>query len=125
MRFSSTHQPSRRRGGRPKSPATIERERVAALKEAEKQAAAMAAFEAAPGGDDPANLPAWDGFEFVDAFHRVYNKAHALYVAESDDAADVRTPHGVYHVYADGVTVYFMNDAPRKIVYFNRSIYLI
>lgn len=75
MRFSSTHQPkpSRRRGGRPKSPATIERERIAAEKA----------------------------------------------------RAEAVTPWGVIPTGADGVTVYVMNDAPRKTVYFNRSIYLI
>nr|DAK85962.1 MAG TPA: hypothetical protein [Caudoviricetes sp.] len=124
MRFSSTHQPkpSRRRGGRPKSPATIERERAEAVaaekREADRQAAAFAAFEAAESGD-------FNGFEFADAFHRAYNKADAIYTAEANDSAEAVTPWGVIPTGADGVTVYVMNDAPRKTVYFNRSIYLI
>lgn len=131
MRFSKYNQPkpSRRRGGRPKSPATIERERIAAEKaraeaiaaekrEADREAAAFAAFESAENGE-------FNGFEFADAFHRVYNKADAIYTAEANDSAEAVTPWGVIPTGADGVTVYVMNDAPRKTVYFNRSIYLI
>lgn len=131
MKFGKFYQPkpSRRRGGRPKSPATIERERIAAEKaraeavagekrEADRQAAAFAAFEAAESGK-------FNGFEFADAFHNVYNKADAIYTAEANDSAEAVTPWGVIHTGADGVTVYVMNDAPRKMVYFNRSIYLI
>ena len=67
----------------------------------------------------------FDGFLFPSLFHREFDKRKNLWSGESDDAGDVSTPFGVFHVGADGVTVYAMTEQPKKQVRFNRSVYLV
>lgn len=77
-----------------------------------------------------ANKGAFDGFEFVDEFHAVYDKRNAVEVLTSDDKADCITSAGVpIYVGADGVTVYIMTTnardiGTRKLVRFNQSVYV-
>lgn len=68
---------------------------------------------------------AFDGFEFPELFHQKYDKTKAVYVAQSDDCAEVKTPFGKFHIGADDVTCYFLSKKPTKKVMFNRSVYFI
>ena len=64
----------------------------------------------------------FDGFKMIDIFHKHYNKAAALFWAESDD---IGTCNGV-SVGSDGITCYFF-VAPENVekqVRFNHSVYL-
>lgn len=122
MLFSRYHQPKRanRRGGRKPSPATLAK-RQAALRaqyEREQNAEAIAfeKFMTAESGD-------FDGFAFVNLFHEHFDKRNAIYTTESDDEANAITPFGTFHAGADGVTAYFFSEQPKKVVYFNRSVY--
>lgn len=124
MLFSRYNQPKKanRRGGRKPSPATIAK-RQAALRaqyEREQNAEAIAfeKFMTAENGD-------FDGFAFVNLFHEHFDKRNAIYTTESDDEANVITPFGTFHAGADGVTAYFFSEQPKKVVYFNRSVYFI
>jgi len=116
MKFSRTHQPKHRNGGRRLAPATIEKRQSEAIAERERQIKAFERFENAKGGT-------FDGFEFVGVFHERINKDAAIYSGISDDCADVKTPFGIFHTGADGVTAYFFSKSPVKTVQFNRSIY--
>lgn len=124
MLYSRYHQPKRanRRGGRKPSPATLAK-REAALRaqyEREQNAEAIAfeKFMTAEHGD-------FDGFAFVNLFHEHFDKRNAIYTTESDDEANAITPFGTFHAGADGVTAYFFSEQPKKVVYFNRSVYFI
>lgn len=124
MLFSKYKQPKKanRRGGRKPSPATIAK-REAALRaqyEREQNAEAIAfeKFMTAEHGD-------FDGFAFVNLFHEHFDKRNAIYTTESDDEANAITPFGTFHAGADGVTAYFFSEQPKKVVYFNRSVYFI
>lgn len=124
MLYSRYHQPKRanRRGGRKPSPATLAK-RQAALRaqyEREQNAEAIAfeKFMTAEHGD-------FDGFAFVNLFHEHFDKRNAIYTTESDDEANAITPFGTFHAGADGVTAYFFSEQPKKVVYFNRSVYFI
>lgn len=124
MLFSRYKQPKKanRRGGRKPSPATLAK-RQAALRaqyEREQNAEAIAfeKFMTAEHGD-------FDGFEFVNLFHEHFDKRNAIYTTESDDEANAITPFGTFHAGADGVTAYFFSEQPKKVVYFNRSVYFI
>lgn len=124
MLFSRYNQPKKanRRGGRKPSPATLAK-RQAALRaqyEREQNAEAIAfeKFMTAENGD-------FDGFEFVKLFHEHFDKRNAIYTTESDDEANAITPFGTFHAGADGVTAYFFSEQPKKVVYFNRSVYFI
>lgn len=100
--------------GRKKSEKTILKEQEQREKEQAKEQEKFNQFLKAENGY-------FNGFEFVEVFHKNINKDNALLVAKSNDAADC---HGV-HVGADGVVVYFMVE-PEKVkkqVTFNRSIY--
>ncbi len=113
--FSRTNQPKpqNRRGGRKPS----EAKRQAAFQaEMDRQQKAFDIFENSASGNF------W-GFDFVDVFHKHYNKQNAIFAAESDDCANVATPWGVVHVGADGVMCYFFSEQPTKTVEFNSSIY--
>lgn len=68
---------------------------------------------------------AFNGFEFPELFHQKYDKTNAVYVAQSDDCAEVETPFGKFHTGADDVTCYFLSKNPTKKVMFNRSVYFI
>ena len=124
MLFSRYNQPKKanRRGGRKPSPATLAK-RQAALRaqyEREQNAEAIAfeKFMTAENGD-------FDGFAFVNLFHEHFDKRNAIYTTESDDEANAITPFGIFHAGADGVTAYFFSEQPKKVVYFNRSVYFI
>lgn len=124
MLFSKYKQPKKanRRGGRKPSPATLAK-RQAALRaqyEREQNAEAIAfeKFMTAESGD-------FDGFAFVNLFHEHFDKRNAIYTTESDDEANAITPFGTFHAGADGVTAYFFSEQPKKVVYFNRSVYFI
>lgn len=124
MLFSKYNQPKKanRRGGRKPSPATIAK-RQAALRaqyEREQNAEAIAfeKFMTAESGD-------FDGFAIVNLFHEHFDKRNAIYTTESDDEANAITPFGTFHTGADGVTVYFFSEQPKKVVTFNRSVYFI
>lgn len=124
MLFSKYNQPKKanRRGGRKPSPATLAK-RQAALRaqyEREQNAEAIAfeKFMTAESGD-------FDGFAFVNLFHEHFDKRNAIYTTESDDEANAITPFGTFHAGADGVTAYFFSEQPKKVVYFNRSVYFI
>lgn len=67
----------------------------------------------------------FDGFAFVNLFHEHFDKRNAIYTTESDDEANAITPFGTFHAGADGVTAYFFSEQPKKVVYFNRSVYFI
>lgn len=124
MLFSRYNQPKKanRRGGRKPSPATIAKreEALRAQYEREQNAEAIAfeKFMTAESGD-------FDGFAFVNLFHEHFDKRNAIYTTESDDEANVITPFGTFHAGADGVTAYFFSEQPKKVVYFNRSVYFI
>ena len=124
MLYSRYHQPKRanRRGGRKPSPATLAK-REAALRaqyerEQNAEAVAFEKFMTAEHGD-------FDGFAFVNLFHEHFDKCNAIYTTESDDEANAITPFGTFHAGADGVTAYFFSEQPKKVVYFNRSVYFI
>lgn len=124
MLYSRYHQPKRanRRGGRKPSPATLAK-REAALRaqyerEQNAEAVAFEKFMTAEHGD-------FDGFAFVNLFHEHFDKRNAIYTTESDDEANAITPFGTFHAGADGVTAYFFSEQPKKVVYFNRSVYFI
>jgi hypothetical protein len=124
MLFSKYNQPKKanRRGGRKPSPATLAK-REAALRaqyerEQNAEAVAFEKFMTAEHGD-------FDGFAFVNLFHEHFDKRNAIYTTESDDEANAITPFGTFHAGADGVTAYFFSEQPKKVVYFNRSVYFI
>lgn len=124
MLFSRYKQPKKanRRGGRKPSPATLAK-REAALRaqyerEQNAEAVAFEKFMTAEHGD-------FDGFAFVNLFHEHFDKRNAIYTTESDDEANAITPFGTFHAGADGVTAYFFSEQPKKVVYFNRSVYFI
>jgi hypothetical protein len=124
MLFSRYHQPKRanRRGGRKPSPATLAKRQAALRAQYEREqnaeAVAFEKFIAAEHGD-------FDGFAFVNLFHEHFDKRNAIYTTESDDEANAITPFGTFHAGADGVTAYFFSEQPKKVVYFNRSVYFI
>ena len=124
MLFSKYKQPKKanRRGGRKPSPATLAK-REAALRaqyerEQNAEAVAFEKFITAEHGD-------FDGFAFVNLFHEHFDKRNAIYTTESDDEANAITPFGTFHAGADGVTAYFFSEQPKKVVYFNKSVYFI
>ena len=124
MLFSKYNQPKKanRRGGRKPSPATLAK-REAALRaqyerEQNAEAVAFEKFMTAEHGD-------FDGFAFVNLFHEHFDKRNAIYTTESDDEANAITPFGTFHAGADGVTAYFFSEQPKRVVYFNRSVYFI
>lgn len=124
MLFSRYKQPKKanRRGGHKPSPATLAK-REAALRaqyerEQNAEAVAFEKFMTAEHGD-------FDGFAFVNLFHEYFDKRNAIYTTESDDEANAITPFGTFHAGADGVTAYFFSEQPKKVVYFNRSVYFI
>ena len=122
MLFSKYKQPKRanRRGGRKPSPATLAKRQAALRAQYEREqnaeAVAFEKFIAAEHGD-------FDGFAFVNLFHEHFDKRNAIYTTESDDEANAITPFGTFHAGADGVTAYFFSEQPKKVVYFNRSVY--
>lgn len=122
MLFSRYKQPKKanRRGGRKPSPATRAKRQAALRAQYEREqnaeAVAFEKFTAAESGD-------FDGFAFVNLFHEHFDKRNAIYTTESDDEANAITPFGTFHAGADGVMAYFFSEQPRKVVYFNRSVY--
>ena len=124
MLYSRYHQPKRanRRGGRKPSPATLAKRQAALRAQYEREqnaeAVAFEKFITAEHGD-------FDGFAFVNLFHEHFDKRNAIYTTESDDEANAITPFGTFHAGADGVTAYFFSEQPKKVVYFNRSVYFI
>ena len=123
MLFSKYNQPKKanRRGGRKPSPATLAKRQAAQKENEREQNAEAVAFEkfiTAEHGD-------FDGFAFVNLFHEHFDKRNAIYTTESDDEANAITPFGTFHAGADGVTAYFFSEQPKKVVYFNRSVYFI
>ena len=123
MLFSKYKQPKKanRRGGRKPSPATLAKRQAAQKENEREQNAEAVAFEkfiTAEHGD-------FDGFAFVNLFHKHFDKRNAIYTTESDDEANAITPFGTFHAGADGVTAYFFSEQPKKVVYFNRSVYFI
>lgn len=124
MLFSKYKQPKRanRRGGRKPSPATLAKRQAALRAQYEREqnaeAVAFEKFMTAEHGD-------FDGFAFVNLFHEHFDKRNAIYTTESDDEANAITPFGTFHAGADGVTAYFFSEQPKKVVYFNRSVYFI
>ena len=123
MLFSKYKQPKKanRRGGRKPSPATLAKRQAAQEENEREQNAEAVAFEefmTAEHGD-------FDGFAFVNLFHEHFDKRNAIYTTESDDEANAITPFGTFHAGADGVTAYFFSEQPKKVVYFNRSVYFI
>ena len=65
----------------------------------------------------------FNGFDFVNLFHRDFRKENAIAILTADDAASVVYNGKKYHVGIDGATVYFMSEKPTKRVDFNRSVY--
>lgn len=124
MLFSRYNQPKKanRRGGRKPSPATLAKRQAALRAQYEREqnaeAVAFEKFMTAEHGD-------FDGFAFVNLFHEHFDKRNAIYTTESDDEANAITPFGTFHAGADGVTAYFFSEQPKKVVYFNRSVYFI
>lgn len=124
MLFSKYKQPKRanRRGGRKPSPATLAKRQAALRAQYEREqnaeAVAFEKFMTAEHGD-------FDGFAFVNLFHEHFDKRNAIYTTESDDEANAITPFGTFHAGADGVTAYFFSEQPKKVVYFNKSVYFI
>ena len=124
MLFSRYKQPKKanRRGGRKPSPATLAKRQAALRAQYEREqnaeAVAFEKFMTAESGD-------FDGFAFVNLFHEHFDKRNAIYTTESDDEANAITPFGIFHAGADGLTAYFFSEQPRKVVYFNRSVYFI
>lgn len=122
MLFSKYNQPKKanRRGGRKPSPATLAKRQAALRAQYEREqnaeAVAFEKFMTAEHGD-------FDGFAFVNLFHEHFDKRNAIYTTESDDEANAITPFGTFHAGADGVMAYFFSEQPRKVVYFNRSVY--
>lgn len=111
-----------RRGGRKPSPATLAKRQAALRAQYEREqnaeAVAFEKFMTAESGD-------FDGFAFVNLFHEHFDKRNAIYTTESDDEANAITPFGIFHAGADGLTAYFFSEQPKKVVYFNRSVYFI
>lgn len=124
MLFSRYNQPKKanRRGGRKPSPATLAKRQAALRAQYEREqnaeAVAFEKFMTAESGD-------FDGFEFAKLFHEHFDKRNAIYTTESDDEANAITPFGTFHAGADGVTAYFFSEQPKKVVYFNKSVYFI
>ena len=124
MLFSRYNQPKKanRRGGRKPSPATLAKRQAALRAQYEREqnaeAVAFEKFMTAENGD-------FDGFAFVNLFHEHFDKRNAIYTTDSDDEANAITPFGIFHAGADGVTAYFFSEQPKKVVYFNRSVYFI
>jgi hypothetical protein len=124
MLFSRYKQPKKanRRGGRKPSPATLAKRQAALRAQYEREqnaeAVAFEKFMTAESGD-------FDGFAFVNLFHEHFDKRNAIYTTESDDEANAITPFGIFHAGADGLTAYFFSEQPKKVVYFNRSVYFI
>lgn len=124
MLFLRYKQPKKanRRGGRKPSPATLAKRQAALRAQYEREqnaeAVAFEKFMTAEHGD-------FDGFAFVNLFHEHFDKRNAIYTTESDDEANAITPFGTFHAGADGVTAYFFSEQPKKVVYFNRSVYFI
>ena len=122
MLFSRYNQPKRanRCGGRKPSPATLAKRQAALRAQYEREqnaeAVAFEKFMTAESGN-------FDGFAFVNLFHEHFDKRNAIYTTESDDEANAITPFGTFHAGADGVTAYFFSEQPKKVVYFNRSVY--
>lgn len=124
MLFSRYNQPKKanRRGGRKPSPATLAKRQAALLAQKENEreqnaeAVAFEKFMTAESGN-------FDGFAIVNLFHEHFDKRNAIYTTESDDEANAITPFGTFHAGADGVTAYFFSEQPKKVVYFNRSVY--
>lgn len=123
MRFSKYNQPRHHGGGRKPSAATIAKRQAQAQQERARDAQAFDAFEAADAGS-------FNGFAMADAFHEHYSKADAVETLTADDCADAVTSAGAtIHAGADGAAVYVMTEGARrgdvkKVVYFNRSIYV-
>lgn len=69
------------------------------------------------------NSGIFNGFDFINLFHRDYKKENAIAILTADDAANVDFNGKKYHVGIDGATVYFMMGKPTKRVDFNRSVY--
>lgn len=69
------------------------------------------------------NSGIFNGFDFINLFHRDYKKENAIAILTADDAANVVFNGKKYHVGIDGATVYFMMGKPTKRVDFNRSVY--
>lgn len=69
------------------------------------------------------NSGIFNGFDFVNLFHRDFRKENAIAVLTADDAANVVFNGIKYHVGIDGATVYMMTEKPTKKVDFNRSVY--
>lgn len=65
----------------------------------------------------------FNGFDFVNLFHRDFRKENAIAILTADDAANVVFNGIKYHVGIDGAIVYMMTDKPTKRVDFNRSVY--
>lgn len=67
----------------------------------------------------------FNGFNFNRWFHSKFSSTNAVAVLETDDTASVAINGQRFHISADGVTVYQMNEQPRGVVVlFNRSAYL-
>lgn len=120
MQFSKYHQPKHRNGGRKPSK---EKQHELALqyqaemeKRREKSAKAFEAFLNATEG-------IFDGFEFVEEFHKHFNKLDAIFITEANDSAIILTPFGEFKAVEDGQIAYFFSEKPTKEVLFNRSIY--
>lgn len=64
----------------------------------------------------------FNGFDFVNLFHRKYSKNNAILTTYTDDSGNAA---GV-HVGIDGAEVYFFckPEQATKIVLFNRSVYV-
>lgn len=124
MLFSRYKQPKKanRRGGRKPSPATLAKRQAALRAQYEREqnaeAVAFEKFMTAESGD-------FDGFAFVNLFHEHFDKRNAIYTTLSDDEANAITPFGTFHAGADNVTAYFFSEQPKKVVYFNKSVYFI
>lgn len=69
------------------------------------------------------NSGIFNGFDFVNLFHRDFRKENAIAILTADDSANVIFNGKKYHVGIDDATVYFMNKKPTKRVDFNRSVY--
>lgn len=122
MRFSKVYQPNNRKGGRKPSQATIAKRNAEIEAERDRQQLAEAiAFEKFC----KAQSGYFNGFEFVNLFHKHFDKCNAIYTIKSNETADAITPFGTFHTGADGVAVYFFSEQPKKWVSFNRSVYAI
>lgn len=65
----------------------------------------------------------YNGIEFADVFNEKIKKDDALFIGQSDECAEVKTPFGTFSTARDGLTAYFYSTTPKKAVLFNRSIY--